>query len=105
MTMINDTQLGLAKRLKAARLLRDLEQLDLALVVGVARQTVSNWERGVTEPNLTQVVKWAAFTGQPLEWFAEPIDTSEESRLRESNSRPSHYKCNVSERVAWGLAA
>ncbi|WP_425468280.1 helix-turn-helix domain-containing protein [Protaetiibacter larvae] len=70
---MNDTSLGLAKRLRAARLLVDLEQADIAVRVGVARQTVSNWERGLTEPSATQFVRWAHVTGQPLEWLAEGV--------------------------------
>jgi len=70
---MNDTTLGLAKRLRAARLLADLEQGAIADRIGVARTTVSNWERGLSEPSATHFVRWAKETRQPLEWFAEAV--------------------------------
>ncbi len=78
MTLLNDTALDLRKRLKAARLLADLEQAELAERIGVARQTVSNWERGLAEPSATHFVRWAKVTGQPLEWLAEGIEVRPE---------------------------
>lgn len=101
---MNDTELSFGKRLRTSRLLADLDQEDMAKLLGVARSTVSGWERGLAEPNATHFVIWAQLTRQPLEWFADGIDTSDErlervgeqvdleSRLRESNSRPFHYK-------------
>lgn len=80
---MNDTGLGLAKRLRAARLLADMEQADIAKRIGVARQTVSAWEQGRTEPSATYFVRWALATGQPLEWLAEGCAT------RDSNPQPS----------------
>lgn len=78
MTLLTVTALDLPKRLKAARLMADLEQADIAAAIGVARQTVSNWERGVSEPSATFFVRWAAATGQPLEWLAEGVSVRPE---------------------------
>lgn len=74
MTMINTTGMVLAKRLRAARLLADLEQAEIAKLVGVARTTVSAWEQGRTEPSATYFVRWAQVTHQPLDWFAEAVN-------------------------------
>lgn len=76
MTMLNDTGIGLAKRLRIARQLCDLDQAQMAAMLGVARTTVSTWERGETEPSATNFVHWAQITGQPLEWLAEGIARS-----------------------------
>lgn len=73
MTIINDTGVGLAKRMKAARILAGLDQAQIAERVGVARQTVSGWERGLSEPSATYFVRWAKATGQPLEWLADGV--------------------------------
>ena len=73
MTILNDTGLGLAKRLRAARIIADLDQAGIAERIGVSRQTVSNWERGLAEPGATYFVRWAKETGQPLEWLAEGV--------------------------------
>ena len=64
---------ALDRRLKAARERAGIDQLDMAARLGVARTTVSNWERGVSEPNVTQFVQWAELTGTPLEWLAEGV--------------------------------
>lgn len=42
-----------SKNLRTARKLRRVTQAELAAAVGVCRNTVSSWENGVTEPNLT----------------------------------------------------
>jgi transcriptional regulator with XRE-family HTH domain len=73
MTMLNDTGISLGKRLRIARQMADLEQSEIAAILGVARTTVSTWERGQTEPSATNFVRWAQVTNQPLEWLAEGI--------------------------------
>ena len=75
---MNDTKLSLRGRLKAARLLAEMEQAELAERIGVARQTISNWERGVAEPSATYFVRWANETGQPLAWLAEGVQVRPE---------------------------
>ena len=51
----------------------------------VHRNTVGRWLAGTSEPRKRELRRFADLTGVPLEWL-------EESRLRESNSRPSHYE-------------
>jgi DNA-binding XRE family transcriptional regulator len=91
MTLMNVTGLSLAKRLRAARLLADLEQAELAELIGVARTTVSNWESGRTEPSATYFVRWANATGQPLEWLAEGV-------VRPEGFEPPAY-CSVADGI------
>lgn len=73
MTIINSTSITLGVRLKTARISAGLEQADIAQKLGVNRGTVSNWERGVSEPGATPFVRWAEITGQPLEWLAAGV--------------------------------
>ncbi len=73
MSTITVTGLSLAKRLRAARLLADMEQADIATAIGVSRSTVSGWEQGRTEPGASYFVRWAAVTGQSLDWLAEGV--------------------------------
>jgi transcriptional regulator with XRE-family HTH domain len=70
---INDQGLSLAKRMRLSRQMADLDQQQMADRLGVARTTVSTWERGETEPSATNFVGWAQITQQPLEWLAEGV--------------------------------
>ena len=102
MTMIDmPSATDLRRRLRASRLLADLEQDEIAERIGVSRGTVSNWERGRSEPGATFFVRWAHATGVSLDWLAAGINDEtptadamgvSESRPRESNPRPFHYE-------------
>ena len=37
----------------------------------MSRPTLSDWEHGRGEPRLSNLLRIAAMTGQPLDWFAE----------------------------------
>jgi transcriptional regulator with XRE-family HTH domain len=73
MTMIDNPAWTLVDRLKKARQLAGMEQTDIADALGVARNTVSNWENGRSEPSASAFVRWARATGVPLEWLAEGV--------------------------------
>lgn len=73
------TQTRLGRRLRAARNLAGLDQVGMSRLLKVGRSTISNWETGISEPDATQFVRWAAYTGQPLEWLAEGIIGDEET--------------------------
>lgn len=60
----------LAGRLRRARLIAGLEQAELAQLLGVARTSVSNYERGRHEPGASTFVHWAQATGTSLDWLA-----------------------------------
>jgi transcriptional regulator with XRE-family HTH domain len=57
--------------------LAGLDQQQIADEVGVARTTVSGWERGQFEPTFSIIVKWSRATNQPLDWFAEGLDSDD----------------------------
>jgi len=63
----------LTDRLRKSRLLAGLEQAEIAAALGVARNTVSNWEHGRSEPPASAFVRWSRATGVPLEWLAEGV--------------------------------
>lgn len=85
-------------RLRKAREHAHIDQADLAKDLGVARQTVSNYERGAVKPRRAVVMAWAMRTGVPIKWLetgeAPPLD-NEGMRLpgeyapRDSNPEPS----------------
>ena len=50
-------------QLAAARKSAGMSQDQVAAALGVARETVSRWERGTTSPTLTEFACWAAAVG------------------------------------------
>lgn len=75
--------------LRATRALAGLTTREIAPMVGVSHGTVSSWERGVSEPSVTQFLLWAQATKQPAQQL---LDGLKVSHLRESNPRPIHYE-------------
>lgn len=79
MTLVNDARrqhrtISLGRRIKAARTLSGLEQIELAELIGIGRASIGSWERGETQPNATQFVRIARATGMTIEWLAEGIN-------------------------------
>ena len=62
-----DEQLVLKNRLKVARAERGLSQGDLAKLVGVSRQTISQIERGDYSPSVMLALKLAKLCGVTVE--------------------------------------
>ena len=59
-----------AERLKELRKRKGLTQTQLADALGVHLQTVSKWERGVTEPDISLIGETAAALGATVEELA-----------------------------------
>lgn len=53
----------LINSLKEARVNRGLKQLDVAQVLGIKPNTISNWEKGRTEPDIDTFVKLCSIYG------------------------------------------
>lgn len=58
--------------LEAARVNANLTQKELAEILGVSNATVVNWEKGVTEPNASQLRKISELSGIPLDFIFVP---------------------------------
>lgn len=54
-------------RLKVARTMARMTQIEWAKTLGVTNQTVSKWEQGETEPRLTKLALIAKLSGMPAE--------------------------------------
>lgn len=90
------------ERMTRGRLWIGLDQAEMADLMGYSRNTISNWERGVSEPPFSAMVKWAAITGRSLDWiaFGDRDDeapaggagASDSSRLSDLNRRPVLYE-------------
>lgn len=53
--------------LPVARKIAGLTQVDLAKAVNVSETTVINWEKGRSEPTVTQALQIAEVVGRPLD--------------------------------------
>lgn len=58
-----------SERLKELRKEKQLTQQELAEILGVKRNTYSDWENGKSEPNYKKLVKIADFFGVSLDWL------------------------------------
>lgn len=58
--------------LEAARVNAKLTQKELAEILGVSNATIVNWEKGNSEPNLTQLRKISELSGIPLDFIFLP---------------------------------
>ena len=74
-----------ADRLRKARESACIDQAELADRIGIARQTVNNYERGRTT-NYRRIVlnQWALATGVPVEWLTAGTSPDTPSELVES---------------------
>jgi transcriptional regulator with XRE-family HTH domain len=56
MVLRGDT-MGFAERLQKARLDRGYKQNELSLLIGRSKNTISNYENGISKPNLDDLIK------------------------------------------------
>jgi DNA-binding XRE family transcriptional regulator len=61
---------SIGDRIHKARRACRMGQAELAQEVGVSRQTVSNWERGQSTPDLDEALAIATATGSSVGWLA-----------------------------------
>ena len=61
----------LSQRIKLAREMAKLSQVELAEAVGISDKSVSAYEKGRAAPPLAKLQKLAAVTGQTLQYFTE----------------------------------
>jgi transcriptional regulator with XRE-family HTH domain len=84
-----------AQRIKQARESASLSQGTLGEAVGVSQGTVSDWEQGKTEPNLTQYRAIASVTGADPIWLVFGADPSRSDSLSgiaaEANKQNRHF--------------
>lgn len=58
--------------LKAARVNADLEQKQLAEILGTSVSTIVNWEKGKSEPSLSQLREISRLSGIPMDFIFVP---------------------------------
>lgn len=55
--------------LEAARVNAKMTQREWAKILGVSQSTVVNWEKGNTEPTLSQLRKMSEISGIPMDFI------------------------------------
>ena len=75
-----------AERMTRARTWIGLDQTEMGEILGYSRNTISNWERGISDPPFTVMMKWGEITGRSLDWIARG-DESEEAPADAEASR------------------
>lgn len=63
-----------SERLKELRKERGLGQIALAAALGVGKSSISLWERGESEPTLSNLVAVAQYFDVTLDWLAGLTD-------------------------------
>ena len=66
---IDQLTFTLGDRLRKAREVANISASEMAIHLGVHRNTISNFEHDHTEPKLVYLREWASVTGAPLEWL------------------------------------
>ncbi|MCF0117720.1 MAG: helix-turn-helix transcriptional regulator [Bacilli bacterium] len=67
--------------IKYLRLEHHLTQGELAKLIGVSPQTLSNWERGYTEPDIKSLQKLATNLGTTIDYLIGLKETDQMSLL------------------------
>ena len=73
------------KKLRELRRERGLSMEELASAIGVSKQSVSNWEKGLNKPQPEHLERLAEFFGQPFEMLGKVyyrIESPETDALR-----------------------
>lgn len=59
----------------AARVNSRLNQREFARKIGVSLSTVTNWEKGKTEPDTSQLRKISQLSGIPMDYIFVPVQS------------------------------
>jgi transcriptional regulator with XRE-family HTH domain len=110
MTMTSGRRPGftVADRLRKARESAGFEQAALARVLGVAKNTVSNYERGAVQPKRAVVMAWAMATDTALDWLEGESPRPEDGgshAVRPKGLEPPTFWTVVPAPGTWVLAA
>ena len=80
----------IGQKLKEKRTALGLSQEQLAEQLGITRQTVANWEKGKTSPDIASVQKLSALYSVSLDELLKE-DTSMRKHVEESAALPRKY--------------
>ena len=81
------------ERLKIARIKNNIKQAELGEILGVAGNTISNWEKGVSRPDLDTLVKISSILKVSPNSFLG-VDDDKELTLEETDLLTSYSLLN-----------
>lgn len=82
--------MDIGQKLKEQRTARGFSQEQLADMLGVARQTIANWEKGKTYPDIGHILKLSDLYGISLDEFLKE-DTGMRQHMEQSAPLPRRY--------------
>lgn len=59
--MYGESRMTLNENIKRLRIARNLSQVDLAKVLGVTKQSISNWENNNIQPSIDMLIRLSEF--------------------------------------------
>lgn len=62
-------EFDLADRMRKSLRVATMGVSEIASLIGVSRNTASNWINGRARPNCTQMSLWATYSHAPLHWL------------------------------------
>lgn len=71
--------MSIGNKIKEARKAKKMTQQQLADAIGVAKSSISKWEKDIHEPDIVQALKFAKVLEKPIEFFV-PDDFVSEMR-------------------------
>lgn len=80
----------IGERLKEQRILKKLKQSDLAEYLGVSRSTYTQYETGVSEPDIETIIKLSSFFNVSLDYLFGRTDNQDPGTI--VNDWPSDVK-------------
>ena len=73
-------------RLRELRISKNLSQCELAKIIGVSGQTILNWENGIYEPKINQLIALADYFNVTVDYLIERKTTFDTIDILSNNS-------------------
>lgn len=80
-----DFEFHMGDRLRKAREHTELDASAFAEMIGVSRDSIRSYERGITRPRRPVLAAWAVATGYPVDWLVTGCPPGD------SNPEPADY--------------
>lgn len=80
-------------KLRELRKSKNVSQAELGSVLGVTGQTILNWENGIYEPSISQLIKLADYFNVTIDYLVDrPQTISEAEKVAQALSKLSYHE-------------